>query len=344
MEDQTAPQSQDAAAVDQQPLPAAEAVEVAPEGEESTPSAADLNADEPQGDGDTPASEAPAPVVAQETESIVVPVSEQPVVAAQPEYKVPYERFKQAISLARYTPALWKDEHNVVVDEYLATVSTRKLFVFCEAPGNLVLQKMLPSGPVDEVMYFIRDANDHKPRIALEDFERRVQYGTISGSSLDSLLRLMQGVYLPLFLDNRAWPDNVRKEFANQLHKFMAFLTDTTYQQQGHTVLYVPNESISSVAEAAHSKDLVQRLEALLLHWTRQIKEVVNNQHTSEAADNSGPLEEVQFWRSRCDDLSGISKQLNRADVKQIIDVLTVAKSTYLEQFLRLANMYAQFF
>jgi hypothetical protein len=41
---------------------------------------------------------------------------------------------------------------------------------------------------------------------------------------------------------------------------------------------------------AAKTKDVVQRLELLLVHWTRQIKEVVNNQHTSETTENSGPL------------------------------------------------------
>jgi dynein heavy chain len=108
---------------------------------------------------------------------------------------------------------------------------------------------------------------------------------------------------------------------------------------KGHTALYVPNEDLADLAKASKSKDLVQRLESLLVHWTRQIKEVVNNQHTSETTENSGPLEEIQFWRSRCDDLSGISLQINREDVQQIISLLTMAKSSYLEQFLRLSNL-----
>jgi dynein heavy chain len=280
---------------------------------------------------------APAPVPVETTPAPALVA--QPQLPTEPEYHPPVDRFKKSLALARFKPELWSDEHDIATEEYLSSTSVRKLFVWVDASDALVMQQKLPQAAVDEVMYFIRDSNDLKPRIEDEEFERRVQFGAITGSTLDSLLRLMQGVYMPLFLDNRAWPDNVRKEFANQLHKFMAFLTDTTFQQQGHTVLYVPNEHITSTAEAARSKDLVQRLEALLVHWTRQIKEVVNNQHTSEAADNSGPLEEVQFWRSRCDDLSGISKQLNRDDVKQIIEVLTISKSTYLEQFLRLANM-----
>lgn len=116
-------------------------------------------------------------------------------------------------------------------------------------------------------------------------------------------------------------------------------MTDTTYQIKGHTVLYVPEGYKIVVEEAAHQKDVVQRLEALLVHWTKQIKEVLNSQNTSESTENSGPLEEIQFWKSRCDDLSGISDQINRDDVRQIIRVLDIAKSTFLEQFLRLSNL-----
>ena len=57
----------------------------------------------------------------------------------------------------------------------------------------------------------------------------------------------------------------IKNDFAAQLHKFMANLTDTRYKMQGKTVLYVPNErSKMSIEEAAKNKDFVQRLESRL--------------------------------------------------------------------------------
>lgn len=127
----------------------------------------------------------------------------------------------------------------------------------------------------------------------------------------------------------------------------MAFLTDSdlflltlaTYQMKGHTVLYVPDDNHILAAEESHSKDVIQQLESLLIHWTRQIKEVINTQHTTESSDQTGPLEEIQFWRSRCDDLSGISDQLNRAEVQRVIRILQTSTSSYLDQFQRLSNL-----
>jgi hypothetical protein len=66
----------------------------------------------------------------------------------------------------------------------------------------------------------------------------------------------------------------VKKDFAGQLHKFMASLTETAHQSRGNTVLYLPDEDLADPDKCAKDKELVQRLDAIVIHWTRQIKEV----------------------------------------------------------------------
>lgn len=75
-----------------------------------------------------------------------------------------------------------------------------------------------------------------------------------------------------------------------------------------------------------------------MIHWTRQIKEVLSAQETVETGENLGPLEEIEFWRNRCMDLSGISKQLVKPGVKHIESILHLAKSSYLAPFMKLAQ------
>ena len=82
------------------------------------------------------------------------------------------------------------------------------------------------------------------------------------------------------------------------LHKFLAQLVETANSIQGRTVLYIPEEDVEDpeassihasapytatvrpcgvVQHAAKDKDLVQRLDYVLIQWTRQIKEVLLN-------------------------------------------------------------------
>lgn len=54
--------------------------------------------------------------------------------------------------------------------------------------------------------------------------------------------------------------------------------------------------------------------------------------------ETAGPLEEIDFWKSRNKDLMGISKQLNKPSIKKITRILDLAKSSYVASFLKLAK------
>jgi dynein heavy chain len=54
--------------------------------------------------------------------------------------------------------------------------------------------------------------------------------------------------------------------------------------------------------------------------------------------ETAGPLEEIDFWKARNQDLMGISKQLNKPGVKKITRILDAAKSSYISSFVKLAR------
>lgn len=62
-------------------------------------------------------------------------------------------------------------------------------------------------------------------------------------------------------------------------------------------------------------------------------------QHDShEAGEHAGPLDEIEFWRARSVDLSGIRNQLDSPQVHQIAAILEYSKSSYLPPFLELRD------
>ncbi|TPX53528.1 hypothetical protein SeMB42_g00716 [Synchytrium endobioticum] len=250
-------------------------------------------------------------------------------------------QLQQAVALlTRYNPQLWTPEHDAIRSEFLNNpLKHSRLVAFVEAGPHdhdhdhdyqLRLQFTMPSHApaIDDIVYFLH--HDNHPA--------NIQVGLVKGNTLDSLLHVMQDVYSPLLSANTRWPETVRKDFDLELQRFMAFLTDAANMRKGATVLYIPKEQLEHPKIAARNKDVVQRLESLLLYWTRQIKSVVAGSRSSETSESSGPLEEIQFWKSRCDDLSGISQQLKGQEIGRVINVLQVAQSSYLEAFTKLAQ------
>lgn len=92
-------------------------------------------------------------------------------------------------------------------------------------------------------------------------------------------------------------------------------------------------------AIAAGDKDLVRQLESTVIHWTRQIKNVVNTQDRAEG--DAGPLAEIALWRARAVDLTGLRAQLDSPGVRGVLAVLSAAKSAYEAPFMALSEAIA---
>lgn len=75
-----------------------------------------------------------------------------------------------------------------------------------------------------------------------------------------------------------------------------------------------------------------------MIHWTRQITSVLNVQVAVDAGDSSSLLDEITFWINRCDDLSGISQQLQKPGICHIQAILQRSMSSYMQPFGNLAK------
>ncbi|XP_059574595.1 dynein axonemal heavy chain 2 isoform X3 [Alligator mississippiensis] len=231
---------------------------------------------------------------------------------------------------------MWTEEHKAAVDVFLKDPTKQLLVVYVDEFAGLKMEHAIPYQEQKLLAYFIRHEN---AEITAENFQQTVQFGTLRQPYIDSLLRLLNGVYLPRLFRHAAWPESIKNEFFSEVYHFMTSLTDTRSKMKGRTVLYIPIESLPMKPEAVvKDKALIQRLETSMIHWTRQIKEVLRAQEAVESRESTGPLEEIAFWKNRCGDLSEISKQLSKQGVKHIETILLLSKSSYVAAFQRLAK------
>ena len=72
---------------------------------------------------------------------------------------------------------------------------------------GFLIEHAIPAYLVDQLTYFIK-ANSIK-ELNADTFLQKVQYGTIKGNHIESLLRMMMGIYAPIFFENTTWPDSI---------------------------------------------------------------------------------------------------------------------------------------
>lgn len=76
----------------------------------------------------------------------------------------------------------------------------------------------------------------------------------------------------------------------------------------------------------------------VMIHWTDQMKELLNDQKILKKSNTCGPLQEIAFWRSRSAKSLDISKQLQKPEVRHIQNILQLSKSIYVQRFSKLAE------
>jgi len=122
---------------------------------------------------------------------------------------------KKRIILSKLTPDMWKRQHNRAINVFLGPLETFPclLTAYIDSVSGLVLSDSMPYGSVGEMVYFIRrrsnasDTSTEETVVTVDTFFSEIQHGVVSGRHIESLLRIMTGVYVPMFFRNTTWPD-----------------------------------------------------------------------------------------------------------------------------------------
>lgn len=222
------------------------------------------------------------------------------------------------------------DDHHAAIADFFAVGEEQLLCVY-QLGTQTVVERQIPSGPASGLHFFLRVRG---PPITQNDvFNDRVQWGSVaSDQHMDSLQNLVNKVFVPLATADPTWSTSIRHEFATSVNRFLSAANDHLAAQTGTTLLFLPNEDLS-LADERVTEEQVQRLEAVVIHWTRQIKTLVTATSQQSLPPSALMADEYAFWKRRSDNLTRVGHQLDHSVVKTIHQVLRGTKSTYLAQF-----------
>eukprot|EP00064_Thunnus_orientalis_P006207 superscaffoldBa00000637_g6223 len=242
--------------------------------------------------------------------------------------------FIRCVAISGVTEELWSEKNERALDQFIVDTSITTMVVYLDTYMGLRVEYPMPLQVVEQLAYFIREPG---AIITAETFDAAVQFGTVRGDPTHSLLCCKTCLHAPLVALSTNWDKNIKDNYTNNIHCFLASLTDDVYKKVGNTVLYIPLEGLQrSPEEASKDKKLVQRMETVMINWTDQIKEVLNAQEMM--GGNCGPLQEIAFRKSRSAKLLDISHQLQKPWVRHILNILQLSKSLYVQHFCRLAK------
>ncbi|TKS69390.1 Dynein heavy chain 2, axonemal [Collichthys lucidus] len=245
--------------------------------------------------------------------------------------------FVRCVALPGVTKDLWTEENESALVQFIMDTTITTMVVYIDTNARLHVEYSIPSPAAKCLNYFIRKPGS---KITAETFDKVVQFGSVRGDPAKSLLSKIACIHAPAVALHDFRDKSIKDDYTNNMHCYLLSLTDDMNKKKGETVLYVPVECQKfSPEDANKDKKLLFRMETVMIHWTNQVKEVLNEQKVKmNTRDSRGPLQEIAFWKSHSDKLSHISWQLQKPGVLHIKNMLQLSKSIYVVGFSDVAK------
>ncbi len=249
------------------------------------------------------------------------------------EYDIIIQWIQVRVQISKFHLDLWSNEHSKIVTKFIDDTTVVSLFITVDQDSDeLIICFGSPPAPSDnrvEVSYFLRAEG---AVIVSNTIEETIVFGTtMMKQSATSVLQIMEEEFYPNIFHSREWSPSSKQELLGLYHRFLASLTESANEEGGRTMLYLPfkDTEIEFLNISLSDKNYIQQLEAVVIHWIRQIKEVLNSHTHNLGLDYRRPMEELRFWENRSEDLHGISGQLHSSEVHRILNILKKADSKY---------------
>lgn len=186
------------------------------------------------------------------------------------------------------------DKFNEVLKNWILNVNEKFLFVYYDGI-YLTASYTMPVNPVFDLTYFVRD--ELGLVFTVEGFHDEVTFGTIHENVEETILTLISRLYAPRILKDKRWDENIKSNLFVGLHSFLAYLTDINSKIGSMVVLYIPNEGHDmSVEDAVQDKQLVKRLESVVIYWISQIRLCLNDMENLMQNELTCSSDEYEFW------------------------------------------------
>ncbi|XP_053322781.1 dynein axonemal heavy chain 11 [Spea bombifrons] len=182
--------------------------------------------------------------------------------------------------------------------------------------------------------------------IGLDNYKNVLQFGELSCSSLKQTSVLMEEVVVPVLSNkknHRSWPcfisedmDHHVEDMKNKIHIVKGLLA-------GKTILPIPTTAttIEPIQYSANNKETqfargaLHTFESMIIKWSYQIRDIVERDSSQPLVQghNPGPETELDFWKTRRENLTSIFEQLQSPAVQKMATILEEKESSYYPIF-----------
>ncbi|XP_023983695.1 dynein axonemal heavy chain 9 [Physeter macrocephalus] len=229
-----------------------------------------------------------------------------------------------------------------------AVEGPRPLLVVRPGPGGLAVRAGLDAGPEAGAprakgLFCLRTRPEPPGPDSLRG---AVLCGDLPATPLEHLAALFSEVVIPVLANEKNhldWPHAVCQDVQRHAHSLQCDLLVLLEQAKGKTLLPLPVgsekmgfvDSESETALDSMDKSVMYAIESAVIQWSHQVQVVLKRESSQPLlqGENPTPQVELEFWKSRSEDLEYIYNQLRTIKVRGMAGLLDKLQSSYFPAF-----------
>ncbi|XP_070629208.1 dynein axonemal heavy chain 9 isoform X7 [Bos indicus] len=229
-----------------------------------------------------------------------------------------------------------------------AAEGPRPLLVVRPGPGGLAVRLGLDAGPEAgppraKGLFFLRTSPEPPGPRSLRG---AVLCGDLPAAPLEHLAALFSEVVIPVLANEKNhldWPHVVCQDVQRHAYSLQGDLLVLLEQAKGKTLLPLPVGSENMGSEGSEieatldstDKSIIYAIESAVIQWSHQIQLVLKRESSQPLlqGENPTPQVELEFWRTRCEDLEYIYNQLRMIKRRGMVGLLDKLQSSYFPAF-----------
>nr|XP_020770863.1 dynein heavy chain 9, axonemal-like [Odocoileus virginianus texanus] len=229
-----------------------------------------------------------------------------------------------------------------------AAEGPRPLLVVQPGPGGLAVRTELDAGPEAgppraKGLFFLRTRPEPPGPGSLRG---AVLCGDLPAAPLEHLAALFSEVVIPVLANKKNhldWPHVVCQDVQRHAYSLQGDLLVLLEQAKGKTLLPLPVGSENTGSDGSEieatldstDKSVIYAIESAVIQWSHQIQLVLKRESSQPLlqGENPTPKVELEFWRSRYEDLESIYNQLRTIKRRGMAGLLDKFQSSYFPAF-----------
>ncbi|KAM8981229.1 dynein axonemal heavy chain 11 isoform 1-T1 [Sarcophilus harrisii] len=237
---------------------------------------------------------------------------------------------------------LQSEENRQTLQEFWGPRGPAVLPFCCSPAGRLASGPQVPQDAKHKLVYVAK----MEASVGADNYQNCLVFGQLPTAALEHVKAFMDQVAIPILLNKRnhmLWPCVVSQDLGTHVESMKNKMHILKGVMSGRTLLPIPTiagniegeQNCSETKKDSYERAILHAIESVVIMWSHQIQKALqkNSGQPLLKGIHSDPQTELDFWKTRLDNLLCIYEQLQAPIVQKMVQILKTKQSSYLPTF-----------